>query len=389
MAIPFEYNFRNVMNRPVATFTTALGIGLTVAIFIGALALAAGFRSALVSTGRDDNAIVLRKGADSEISSGLGRDQVQILRASPEIAVSGDGRPMVTADLVVVTNKDRLGQAGSSNIIVRGVDPMAGEVRGNVKIIEGRTFSPGTDEVIVGRRIAPRFKDCKVGDRIRFQQRDFTVVGHFSAGGSAFESEVWGDVEVLAPALQRSNAFQTVVFRMSDPSKLDAIKKRIEADPRLQAQVLSERDFFMRQSETFTTLITVLGTFITLIMGVGALFGAANTMFAAIGARTREIATLLVLGFSPISVMISFMAESLLIAALGGALGILLALPVNGITSSTTNFSSFSELAFQFQITPQAMAAGMTFALLLGLVGGFFPALSASRQSLSRALRGG
>ncbi len=389
MAIPFEYNFRNVMNRPVSTFTTALGIGLTVAIFIGALALAAGFRAALVSTGRDDNAIVLRKGADSEISSGLGREQVQILRASPEIAAGPDGRPLVTADLVVVTNKDRRGQAGSSNIIVRGVDPMAGAVRGNVEIIEGRMFTPGTDEVIVGRRIAPRFEDCNVGDRIRFQQRDFTVVGHFSAGGSAFESEVWGDVEVLAPALQRSNAFQTVVFRMKDPAQLAALKARIEADPRLQAQVLSERDFFMRQSETFTTLITVLGTFITLIMGVGALFGAANTMFAAIGARTREIATLLVLGFSPFSVMISFMAESLLIAALGGALGILLALPVNGITSSTTNFSSFSELAFQFTITPQAMVSGMVFALVLGLVGGFFPALSASRQSLSRALRGG
>lgn len=389
MAIPFEYNFRNVMNRPVATFTTALGIGLTVAIFIGALALAAGFKAALVSTGRDDNAIVLRKGADSEISSGLSRDQVQIVRASPEIATGPDGRPLVTADLVVVTNKDRLGQAGSSNIIVRGVDPSAGDVRGNITMIAGRTFTPGTDEVIVGRRIAPRFKDCKVGDRIRFQQRDFTVVGHFSAGGSAFESEVWGDVEVLAPALQRANVFQTVVFRLRDAKQFAALKQRIEADPRLQAQVQLERGFFMKQSEMFTNLITILGTFITVIMGVGALFGAANTMFAAIGARTREIATLLVLGFSPFAVMLSFMLESVLIAAIGGALGILLALPVNGITSSTTNFSSFSELAFQFTITPQAMMSGMIFALVLGFVGGFFPALRASRQTLSRALRGG
>jgi ABC-type lipoprotein release transport system permease subunit len=389
MAIPFVYNLRNVMNRPVATLTTALGIGLTVAIFIGALALAAGFRSALVSTGRDDNAMVLRKGADSEISSGLSRDQVQVLRADPEIAAGPDGRPLVTADLVVLTNKQRLGQSGSSNLTVRGVDPTAGAVRGEVRIVEGRMFTPGTDEVIVGRRIAPRFQDCRIGDRIEFQKREFTVVGHFSAGGSSFESEVWGDVEVLAPALQRANAFQTVVFRMKDPARLPDIKRRIEADPRLQAQVLSEREFFRRQSETFTTLITVLGTFITVIMGVGALFGAANTMFAAIGARTREIATLLTLGFSPLAVMASFIIESVLIAALGGVIGCLLALPVNGITSSTTNFSSFSELAFQFQVTPEAMVSGLVFAVALGLVGGFFPALRASRQSLARSLRGG
>ncbi|MEO5987940.1 MAG: ABC transporter permease [Candidatus Eisenbacteria bacterium] len=389
MAIPFVYNVRHVMNRPMSTLTTALGIGLTVAILIGALALASGFRASLVSTGRDDNAIVLRKGADSEISSGISRDNANIVRALQEIATGPDGRPLVTADLVVVTNRERLGQSGSSNVTVRGVDASAITIRGGVKITAGRMFTPGTDEVIIGRRIAGRFKHCAVGDRIRFQQRDFTVVGHFSSGGSAFESEVWGDVEVLMPALDRDNTYQTIVFRMRDPQQFPALKARLEADPRLQVQVQIERRFFAKQSELFTGLITGVGLFITIIMAVGALFGAANTMFAAIGSRTREIAMLLVLGFSPRAVMVSFMFESVLIAALGGVLGILMALPVNGITSSTTNFTSFSELAFQFQVTPQAMMQGMGFALALGLLGGFFPALRASRQRLSTALRGG
>lgn len=389
MAIPFVYNVRNVMNRPMSTVTTALGIGLTVAIFIGALALASGFRAALVSTGRDDNAIVLRKGADSEISSGISRDNANIIRALQEIAPGPDGRPLVTADLVVVTNRERLGQTGSSNVTVRGVDASATTIRGGITIAQGRMFTPGTDEVIVGQRIAGRFKNCGVGERIRFQQRDFTVVGHFRSGGSAFESEIWGDVEVLMPALDRDNTYQTVVFRMRDAKQFPALKARLESDPRLQVQVEVERRFFAKQSELFTGLITGVGLFITLIMAVGALFGAANTMFAAIGARTREIAMLLVLGFTPASIMLSFIFESVLISALGGALGILMALPVNGITSSTTNFTSFSELAFQFQVTPQAMLLGMGFALALGLLGGFFPALRASRQTLSTALRGG
>jgi len=389
MAIPFVYNIRNVMNRPMSTLTTALGIGLTVAIFIGALALAAGFRASLVGTGRADNAIVLRKGADSEISSGISRDNANIIAALQEIATGPDGKPMVTSDLVVVTNRERLGQTGSSNVTVRGVDAVATAIRGNVEITEGRMFTPGTDEVIIGGRIAGRFKNCGVGETIRFQQRDFTVVGHFRAGGSAFESEIWGDVEVLMPALDRDNTYQTVVFRMRDPAQFPAIKSRLEKDPRLQVQVEVENRFFAKQSELFTGLITGIGLFITIIMAVGALFGAANTMFAAIGSRTREIATLLVLGFSPGAIMLSFIFESMLISAVGGVLGILMALPVNGITSSTTNFSSFSELAFQFQVTPQAMLAGMGFAVGLGLLGGFFPALRASRQTLSTALRGG
>jgi len=387
MAIPFQYNFRNVTQRPVATLTTAIGIGLTVMIFIGALALAAGFQQTLRTTGSPNNAIALRKGADSEISSSVSREQVAILRANNAVAVGADGRPLATADLVVVTNKPRLGQPGSSNVTVRGVDPSAIGVRADIKIVDGRTFTPGSDEVIVGRRVAKRFANCGIGEKLKFQQREFTVVGHFDADGSAFESEIWGDAAVLGPALDR-DGFQTATFRMKDPTQFAALKKELEADPRLQIQLKRESDFYAEQSQLFSALITGIGVFITAIMAIGAIFGAANTMYGSIGARTREIAMLLVLGFSPGAVMVSFMIESVLIALIGGVIGCLLALPINGITTSTTNFQSFSEVGFAFAVTPNALLAGMIFAALMGLLGGFFPARRASKQVLSSALRG-
>ena len=387
MAIPVSYNVRNVLQRPVSTLTTALGVGLTVAIFIGALALASGFQAALMQSGSKDNAMALRKGADSEISSGISREQANILRALPEVALGPDGRPQVSTDLVVVTNKERLGQPGTSNVTVRGIDPVSLGLRPQVKVVEGRLFRPGSDEVIVGQKIAHRFANCGVGDRIRFQQRDFTVVGHFTAGGASFESEIWGDVSVLMPALQRDDVFQSVTFRMKDPARFAALKKQVEADPRLGVQLRSEREFYSSQSELLGNVIRFMGVFITVIMAVGAIFGAMNTMYAAVGARTREIAMLLVLGFSPAAVMTSFMIESVFLALLGGVIGCLLALPINGIVTSTTNFSSFSEVAFAFRVTPQALLAGLIFAAAMGFVGGFLPALRASRQPLAKSLR--
>jgi ABC-type antimicrobial peptide transport system permease subunit len=387
MAIPIAYNLRSVLSRPVSTATTALGIGLTVAIYIGALALAAGFRASLVTTGSPDNALLLRKGADSEISSGITLEQVNILKAHPAVAAGPDGRPRASAELVIVVNKPRLGQQGSSNVMLRGVDLAAVDLRGGVTIVAGRMFTPGTDEVIVAKRIAGRFANCNVGDKLRFEQRDFTVVGQFTASGSAFESEIWGDAAVLMPALNRTGFFQTFVFRMKDPAAFAAVKKELESDPRLPVQVQREREFYLAQSGTFTALITGIGTFITVIMAIGAVFGAANTMYATIGARTREIATLLVLGFRPFAVMTSFVLESMILALIGGIVGCLLALPMNGITSSTTNFQSFSEMAFQFRVTPAILAQALGFSVILGVIGGFFPALKAARQSLSRSLR--
>src|SRR5262249_49328201 len=234
-------------------------------------------------------------------------------------------------------------------------------------ITEGRMFMPGTDEVITGSRAAKRFAHCRVGDLVQFQQRRFRVVGTFTAGGSAFESEIWGDAAVLGPALSRENTFQTLTLRMNEPARFAGIKQDLERDPRLGVQVKRERDFYAEQSYLFTGLITGLGVFITLIMAIGALFGAANTMYAAIGARTREIATLLVLGFRPGEIMASFMIESVLICLLGGVIGCVIALPINGIATSTTNFQSFSEVGFSFAVTPQALVAGLIFSAVLGL----------------------
>lgn len=388
MAIPLSYNLRNVRQRPVSTLTTAVGIALTVAIFIGALALAAGFQASLIETGDPGNVIVLRKGADSEIASGIGREASNIIRAHAAVATGASGRPLVSSEMVVVTNRDRLGQPGSSNVIVRGVDPEALELRSSVRVVEGRMFEPGTDEVIVGRRIVPRFADCEIGDRLRFQQRDFTVVGHFEADGSAFESEVWGDNATLQPALQRGGGFQSITFRLRDPAAFAAVEKELEGDPRFAVQVHRESTWYVDQSGLLAHTIRVLGVLITVIMALGAIFGAMNTMYAAVQSRTREIATLLVLGFSPWAVMVSFMAESVVIALLGGALGCLFALPINGIVTSTTNWGSFGEIAFAFRVTPAGLLAGMVFAAGMGVVGGFLPALKAARQPLAGSLRG-
>jgi ABC-type lipoprotein release transport system permease subunit len=247
-------------------------------------------------------------------------------------------------------------------------------------------FEPGAAEIIVGKRIANRFADCRIGDKQRFWQLDFTVVGHFEAGGSGFESEIWGDNKVLMPVF-RGDVFQSVSFRMRNPSHFVALKKELESDPRLGVDVKRESEFYASQSELLANVIRFAGVFIVLIMGVGAVFGAMNTMFAAVGARTREIATLLILGFSPGSVMLSFVIESLILALIGGAIGCLIALPINGIVTSTTNFSSFSEVAFAFRVTPQALAAGLAFAAAMGIVGGFLPALRAARQPLAQSVR--
>lgn len=385
MAIPLSYNLRNIRQRPVSTLATAAGVAFVVAILIGAMAMAAGFQAALVSTGSPDNVIVLRKGADSEISSGLSREAGQIIKASPAVASQGGGRAQATGEMVVLINQPRLGQSGSSNVTIRGLDPDGMSFR-KIQVTDGRMFTPGTDEVIVGKRIAGRFADCRIGDHLRFNQRSFTVVGHFSAAGSGFESEVWGDNAVLQPALNR-DGYQSVTFHMRDPSQFAQVKKQMESDPRLGVDVRRERDWYASQSQLLAGVIRVAGVFITLIMAVGAVFGAMNTMYAAVGARTREIATLMVLGFAPGAIRASFVFESMVVSVIGGLAGCLIALPINAITTSTTNWTSFSEVAFAFRVTPTAMLFGLVFAAGIGIVGGFLPARRASKLPLAAALR--
>lgn len=387
MAIPFAYNARSVLRRPWSTLATAVGIGLVVAILVLALALANGFQQSLVESGSPNNALIMRTGADSELSSGIDRNGIAILRAMPQVAVSGDGRPLFTSDLIVLVNQDRRGgSGGSSNVTIRGVAGEAMALRDQVKIVAGRAYRPGSSELVVGTRIANRFVGFGVGDRVKLGQRQFDVVGHFSAGGTAFESEVWGDVAVLSPVLRDGN-YSSATFRMKDPAQFAALEKALESDPRLGVQVQREDRYYANQSEGLATTIRFMGIFIVLIMAIGAIFAAMNTMFAAIGARTREIATLLTLGFGPGSVMSSFVAESVLIALGGGVLGCLLALPVNGMATSTTNFATFSEVAFAFRITPLILGIGILFSLVLGVVGGILPAWKASRLPLAAAMR--
>ena len=386
MAIPFSYNLRSVLGRPWATLATAVGIGMVVAILVLALALANGFQAALVETGSPSNVIVMRKGADSELSSGVSREGANIIRALPDVAAGADGRPLVSPEVLVLINQERQNGRGTSNVTIRGVDREGLALRDKVRIVAGRDIAPGAAEVIVGKRIAGRFEGFHLGDRVRLSQRDFTVVGHFTAEGSGFESEVWGDNAVLMPVL-RGDVFQSVTFRMKDPARFAAIKQQLEADPRLGVQLKRESDYYADLAGTLATTMRVAGIFIVIIMAVGAIFAAMNTMFASIGSRSREIATMLTLGFGPGAIMLAFLVESILIAFAGGVIGCLLALPINGTATSTTNFSTFSEIAFAFQITPMILGIGIVFARGLGVVGGILPAWKASRQPLAAAMR--
>lgn len=388
MKIPIIYNLRSLRQRPVSTLTTALGMALVVAVFIAMTALASGFRAALVSTGSPENVLVLRKGAQQEMNSGIGRQNASIIGGFPFVASGTDGLPMLSPETFVVVPLDRRAGGGMANVVVRGVNQRAFEVRKGITITAGRVFNSGAREVVVGSAFAARFPNSNVGDVLRFAETDWTVVGQFSAGGSAFESEVWGENEQFMPVF-RGQIFQSVTFRMKDPAAFDGIKQTLESDPRLTLDAFRERDFYANQSTMLATILNFIAIFIAGIMAIGAVFGAVNTMYAAVASRGPEIGVLLTLGFPPRSVLASFLIESVFIAAIGGAIGCLIALPINGLVTSTTNWASFSEVAFAFRITPPLLLNGMVFAVVMGAVGGFFPALHAARQEVADALRAG
>jgi putative ABC transport system permease protein len=389
MKVPLSYNARSLLQRPVSTAFTAVGIALVVAVFIGMLALANGFRTALTRTGSAQNVLVLRRGADSELSSGIERESANILASSPHIATGPDGRPMVSPETYVVVPLPRLGEDTNTvaNVVVRGVSAAAWSVRTKVQIEEGRKPESGRAEVCVGKKMAGRFNHTAVGETIRFAGRPWAVVCRFSANGSAFESEIWGENEQLMPAFRRET-FQSLTFRLKDPGAFDEAKRSLEADQRLTVDVHREADFYAQQSQLLGRLLEVLALVITSIMAIGAIFGAINTMYATVASRGPEIAVLLTLGFHPRSVLASFLAESALIAIVGGVLGALLALPINGIVTSTTNWANFSEIAFSFRVTPGLLLAGLSFAVVMGLIGGFFPARRAANLPVVQALRG-
>ena len=387
MKIPIAYNLRSMRARPVSTALTALGIALVVAVFVGMLALANGFASALVRTGSDQNVLVLRKGADSEMSSSLDREAASILASVPQAARGADGRALVSPEVYVVIPIGRIQDTTAmANVVLRGVSERAWQVRNNVKVVDGRLPATGRNEICLGRKLVGRFPNTAVGQSMHFAGRPWEVVCHFTAGGSAFESEIWGENEQVMPAL-RGEVFQSLSFRLADPGAFEETKRVLEADKRFTVDVHRESAFYAQQSQLLGNILRILAILITSIMAVGAIFGAVNTMYAAVSSRMPEIAVLLTLGFPPRSVLASFLIESALIAAIGGVIGCLLALPLNGLVTSTTNWASFSEIAFAFRITPGLLLAGLVFAVVMGMLGGFFPARRASKVPVIQALR--
>jgi putative ABC transport system permease protein len=386
MALPISYNIRSLYVRRKVTLLAIGGIALVVAVLIVLTAMAAGFRIALQATGSPDNAIVTQRGSGSELTSGFSRDNANTLLVDARVKRDEAGRPMASPELVIVANLVRREDGQPINVLIRGVTPMAFKVRHGVQIVEGRNFTPGLYEVIVGRKIAERIEGAQLGGTIKLQRRDWKVVGVFSANGSGFESELWGDVEAMAPAFNRSGGYQSLTLRMNDPSAIRAFNDELSRNPRMQVQAIQERQYYEEQSGQVSGALLALAVFVAVVMGIGAVFGAMNTMYAIVAARTREIGTLRALGFSRLAILAAFVIESTFLALVGGAIGCLVSLPANGI-SSAAGGANFAEIAFAFRVTPQAIVTGMVLALLMGIAGGLLPAFRAASIPISAALR--
>lgn len=380
-------NLRNIPQRLGTSLVIVVGIAGVVAVLVALLAMAEGFRATLAGTGKDDRAIVLREGANAELSSGLSREQVDLIKRAAGVRRDAAGEPIASAELLVIADLPKAGTRSMANAQVRGVQPEAFVLRPEVKIVEGRNFTPGPRELIVGRGAASAFDGLAVGSTIDFRDSAWTVVGHFEAGGGSHESELWGDAEVVQSAYRR-NGFQSVSAQLESAAALDTFREALAADPRLTLKVQSQKDYYEAQSRQLSTVIDIVGTVIAAIMAIGAVFGALNTMYAAVATRGREIATLRAIGFGGLPVVVSVMIEALLLALAGGILGALLAYVVfNGYTVSTLNGASFSQVAFDFRVTPELMQRGLTWALVIGLIGGLIPAIRAARLPVTTALR--
>jgi putative ABC transport system permease protein len=388
MAIPIIYNVRSVKARWTSTIVAVVGIAGTVGVFIAMLSLGRGFRATLVSSGSADNALITRAGATSEMTSGVSLDAVKIIQDAPGIARGADG-PLLTAEAVLMAPIPLLSTGTDANVQLRGVSPNVLAIRRNVKIIEGRMFQPGLSEVIVGKNAKATYTGLTLGNTIWLGSARWQVVGTFDAGGSAFDSEVWSDPHLLNAAYppRPETLSQSVTAHLASPAALQQLKDALTTDPRLNVDVTREIDYYSKQSTRMTQLITVLGGFVAAIMAIGAVFGALNTMYSAVAERGREIATMRALGFGAAAVVISFLVEALLISFVGGGLGCLAVLPLNGLTTSTINFQTFSNLAFAFKITPELLVKGVVFALAMGLIGGLLPAVRAASQPVATALR--
>ncbi len=366
-----------------------LGIAGTVGVFVAILAMAIGFRATLVSSGSPSNALILRAGSNTEMVGTVMLDQVHIIEGEPGIARDSNG-PLVSPEVVVIAPFPLISTGTDANVQVRGVSAKALQVRNTIHILPGgRFFTPGLDELVVGKNALKTYAGLNLGNTVKLSGIHWKVVGIFDAGGSSFDSEVWCDATLLDQAYNRApNVYQSVTVRLPSAADFPQFKDRLTSDPQLTVSVDREIDYFSKQSETLTRVIEFMGIGIGVVMGIGAIFGALNTMYSAVAERSREIATMRALGFGAGSVVFSFMIEALLIAAIGGAVGCLVVLPLNGFTTSTLNFQTFSSLAFAFQITPMLLISGMIFALIMGLIGGTPPAIRAALRPITTALRG-
>jgi putative ABC transport system permease protein len=387
MAIPFIYNFRSVKARWTSSIVAVLGIAGTVGVFVAMLSLARGFRATLVASGSDDNAIVLRAGATSEMMSGIKLEDIKILQDAPGVARASDA-PLVTSEVVVVAPFPLRATGTDANAQVRGVSANVLTIRRNVKIVQGRMFQPGLAELIVGKNASSSYSGLTLGNTVNFGGGHWQVVGIFDAGGSAFDSEVWCDARVLDDVYKRpSNIFQSATVHLSSPAAFEQFKDAVTSDRRLNFDVTREIDYYAKQSTRMTQLITILGGLVAFVMAIGAIFGALNTMYSAVAERGREIATMRALGFGGEAVVFSFLVEALLISFVGGVIGCVAILPLNGLTTGTMNWQTFSQLAFAFRITPALLLAGIVFALLMGVLGGLPPAMRAAWRPVAVALR--
>ncbi len=385
MSIPLSYNLRNLVVRKATTLMTALGIALTVAVLLAILALVDGLKQTLTSSGNPLHIIVMRKGSDSELVSNFARAAFQDLKFKPGIATGSDGQPLASLEMITVINLANVDNPNGVNVTIRGVQPAGVELRKNVRMSEGRWFNAGQREIVVGKSVEKRFPDAKLGKSIFFARGSWTVVGVMDCGRCAHDSEIWGDLNQISSDYQRVEVLSSAIVQATDAVAAKALVNEIDNDQRLNMHALSEKEYYELQTASGEP-IRVIGIFVAVIMAVGSAFAAMNTMYAAVARRSREIGTLRVLGFSRGSILVSFFLESVLLSGLGGLLGCLLVLPLNGITTAVGN-SNFAETAFDFRVSPQIMLVGIGFAAVLGCVGGLFPARNAARKEILTALR--
>lgn len=380
-------NIRSLRGRLGSSAVAVFGFAGVVSVFVAVLSIAEGFRVVMASGGSESNALVLRGGSDSEMSSGLQLDATKIVKEAPGVARDELG-PIASSELFVIVDVPKRTTGTDANVPLRGVEPGGFKVRERFEIVEGRRFVEGRNEIIVGKAAASQFAGLVVGNRLRWGENNWEVVGVFTDGGSVYESEIWADSRVLQPAYRRGNTFQSVHLKLESAAAFTEFKDALTADPRLEVDVMRERDFYIAQSRVLRQMVSILGNLIAVLMAVGATFGALNTMYTAVAARRREIATLRALGFNALPVVCSVLFEALLLAVAGGAIGGGVAwLAVNGYQTATMNWQTFSQVAFTLRVTPDLLVGGTLYAALMGLIGGVFPAIRAARLPVALALR--